>query len=91
MSSTGTEQKTAERRVIGTPEGFMNTENAHPVDLHDALNCVLQRARSTTILLSTQFEDPEADRCNDDIIANVIWSLQGQIEQALKLAENPPT
>lgn len=44
------------------------------------IDCALDRARAVTILLSTEFAEPERDRLNDYLVVSVLWDIQGQIE-----------
>lgn len=73
-------------KYAGTPEELFEVPADAPAGYPiDAIDCALTRADSTLIVLSGQFDGTGAEENAPHIVANVLWSIQGDIRLALKM------
>lgn len=73
---------------FGTPEGVLIINpNLGPGLPIDAIDCALSRAEAVLVLLSQQFDGEECSRLADELIANVLWSVRGDLQQLRKLTK----
>jgi hypothetical protein len=69
-----------------TPENVITSlPDLHRGSAHDVILCVLLRAHAVTVLLNSEFADPERDRLKDYLIVNALWDIQGNLEIAQHL------
>lgn len=73
---------------FGTPEDASvinpDLEPGLPID---AIDCALSRAEAVLTMLSHQFDGEECSRISDEVIANVLWSVRGDLQQFRKLTD----
>lgn len=69
-----------------TPESvFAGLPDLHRGSASDIVLCVLLRAQAVTLLLNSEFSDPDRDRLGDGLIVNALWDIQGNLEIAQHL------
>ncbi|MGU0835135.1 hypothetical protein ACSEN6_22545 [Pseudomonas aeruginosa] len=77
----------ADTLIACAPENLLVVRpDAAPGVPLDAINAACERAISVLYLLSGQFIGDPGERYADHVIANVIWDVQGTIEQIRTLA-----
>lgn len=80
-------QPTTKEIIACAPEDLLAVRSdAAPGVPLDAINAACERAISVLYLLSGQFIGDPGERYADHVIANVIWDVQGTIEQIRTLA-----
>lgn len=75
---------------LGTPEALLALRSDLPAGVMiDAIECALQRAGSVLSLLSPYFDGQISDGMpSSSVIANAIWSVEGELENIRKLAHH---
>jgi len=74
-----------------TPESVFNDlPGLYHGSPYDVILCVLLRAHAVTLLLNSEFSDPERDRLKDHIVVGALWDIQGQLEIAQSLLGRLP-
>lgn len=77
---------------LGTPEDFMVLRPDAPAGVPiDAIECAIARANSILILLQGEFESKDSNTLSNGVISNVLWSVQGILEEIRILANNKET
>jgi hypothetical protein len=67
-------------RNLHTPEDVLSIASDMPADYPiDPIECAIARANAVLILLSGQFDGTGGERLADHLIANVLWSVQGDL------------
>ncbi|WP_052150442.1 hypothetical protein [Pseudomonas paraeruginosa] len=75
-------QPAVKQTIACAPEDLLAVRpDAAPGVPLDAINAACERAISVLYLLSGQFIGDPDERYADHVIANVIWDVQGTIEQ----------
>jgi len=69
-----------------TPESVISDQygNYHGTP-YDVVLCALLRAHAVTLLLNSEFSDPDRDRLGDALIVTALWDIQGNLEIAQHL------
>lgn len=71
-----------QRRFLDTPEAaFALAGDIDPMCLDDLLNCMLLRSGAVVTMLMGSIHDRDGLTYNPSTITNLLWLLQGQIEQ----------
>lgn len=72
-----------------TPEAMLSVDAGVPNELPiDALTCALSRADSILVMVNTFFNGSiKHGRPNDFVIANALWSVQGDLELIRKMVD----
>lgn len=76
---------------FGTPEDLLTLRSDLPAGVMiSAIECALQRAESVLSLLSPYFDGQISDggMPSSFVIANAIWSVEGELENIRKLAHH---
>ncbi len=77
-------------RRVSTPEDVMTVAADLPAGYPvDAMECALLRADAVLVLLSGQFDGTGSGQLlADNIIADALWSVRGQLAAVRKLLEH---
>lgn len=71
-----------QRRFLDTPEAaFALVGDIDPICLDDLLNCMLLRSGALVTMLMGSIHDRDGITYNPSTITNLLWLLQGQIDQ----------
>ena len=76
-------------RNLHTPEDVLSIASDMPAGYPiDAIDCALSRANAVLILLSGQFDGSDNERLAGHLIANILWSIQGDLALIQKLVRH---
>lgn len=76
-------------RNLHTPEDVLSIASDMPAGYPiDPIECAIARANAVLILLSGQFDGTGGERFADHLIANVLWSVQGELALVHKLVQH---
>lgn len=71
-----------QRRFLDTPEAaFALVGDIDPICLDELLNCMLLRSGALVTMLMGSIHDRDGITYNPSTITNLLWLLQGQIDQ----------
>lgn len=71
----------------GTPENYLFSCDQGKLD-KDAVFCAIDRASATLKLLDLQFNGDDCERLSHETIQNVLWGVEGYLNQIKILLEH---
>lgn len=75
--------------MLDTPEDIFVVRHDAPAFVPvDAINCSLNRARATLLLLADQFDGQHGCRLSDNVISDALWSIEGYMAEVKKLVDH---
>jgi phosphoribosylcarboxyaminoimidazole (NCAIR) mutase len=76
-------------RNLHTPEDVLSIASDMPAGYPiGAIDCALSRANAVLILLSGQFDGSDSERLAGHLIANILWSVQGDLALIKKMVKH---